>query len=128
MLLAACVMYVCVGGWGGGQACFTVTLIGQMYNAYLVTQHKKKLLAELRKVTHFVHHVISRADGVHLDVMIVIVIVKSCRCRSGLDQVMEERDKLRSDLADALSRNALMAAEVDERHAQLEKSYEARLQ
>ena len=40
----------------------------------------------------------------------------------------EERNKLRSDLADALSRNALMAAEVDERHAQLEKSYEARLQ
>ncbi|KAK7505603.1 hypothetical protein BaRGS_00003348, partial [Batillaria attramentaria] len=48
--------------------------------------------------------------------------------RSALDQTSEERDKLKSDLMDALSRNALLAAEVDERHAQLEKSYEARLQ
>nr|KAG5712828.1 hypothetical protein BaRGS_007425 [Batillaria attramentaria] len=47
---------------------------------------------------------------------------------SALDQTSEERDKLKSDLMDALSRNALLAAEVDERHAQLEKSYEARLQ
>ena len=118
-------MCVCVGG-GGDRHVYAVTLIVHMYNAYLVTLHKKKLLVELRKVTHVVHRDVSRADGVYLDVM--IVTVKSCRCRSGLDQVMEERDKLRSDLADALSRNALMAAEVDERHAQLEKSYEARLQ
>ncbi|KAL8588896.1 hypothetical protein ACOMHN_051490 [Nucella lapillus] len=48
--------------------------------------------------------------------------------RSGLDQTREERSKLRSDLADALSRNTAMAAEVDERHAQLEKSFNARLQ
>ncbi|XP_076441857.1 uncharacterized protein LOC143280938 isoform X2 [Babylonia areolata] len=48
--------------------------------------------------------------------------------RSGLDQTSEERNKLRSDLADALSQNVAMAAEVDERHAQLQKSFTTCLQ
>jgi hypothetical protein len=45
-----------------------------------------------------------------------------------LEQTTEEAGKLRLDLADALTRNALMAAEVDERLTQLEKSQEARIQ
>lgn len=44
-----------------------------------------------------------------------------------LDQTVEERNKLRGNLAEALTHNALLAAEVDERHAQLEKTYEAQL-
>ena len=39
----------------------------------------------------------------------------------------EERAKLRSDLADAIAHSTLMAAEVDEGQAQLEKSHEERL-
>ena len=45
--------------------------------------------------------------------------------RKAVDNIATERDKLRNDLSDALSRNAMMAAEVDERHSQLERSFES---
>lgn len=42
--------------------------------------------------------------------------------RCELEAVTEERDKLKSDLADADRRSTLLAQEIDERHARIEKT------
>jgi ninein len=42
--------------------------------------------------------------------------------RSLLESVTEERDKLRNDLTDANNRAAVLAQEVDEHHARIEKA------
>ncbi|XP_076463674.1 uncharacterized protein LOC143295885 [Babylonia areolata] len=68
------------------------------------------------------------AEGTSLAQAATATCLQEILClRSWLDQTREEREKLRSHLADTLSRNSIMAAEVDERHAQLEKSHEERL-
>lgn len=42
--------------------------------------------------------------------------------RSSLEQMIGERDKLRNDLAEANERASLLAQEVDDRHARMEKA------
>lgn len=47
--------------------------------------------------------------------------------RSSLEQQVWATDKLKQDLTEANSRNALLAKEVDERHLQIEQSTEKKL-
>lgn len=42
--------------------------------------------------------------------------------RSSLEQMIGERDKLRNDLAESNERASLLAQEVDDRHARMEKA------
>lgn len=47
--------------------------------------------------------------------------------RKSIDQMIIERDKLRGDVADANTRASLLAQEVDDHHAKLEKSSQAKI-
>jgi len=47
--------------------------------------------------------------------------------RSSVEQGVWAKEKLRGDLAEANARNALLAKEVDERHASMEKTNNAKL-
>lgn len=47
--------------------------------------------------------------------------------RSQVESVHDERDKLKADLADANQRSASMLQEIDDRHANIEKTHEAKL-
>lgn len=44
-----------------------------------------------------------------------------------MEQSREENRKLRLDLSEASARTALLAQEANERHAQLDKSWESKL-
>lgn len=52
----------------------------------------------------------------------------NCTSRAHLEAVTEERDKLRTDLADANHRASLLAQEVDEHHAKIEKASRAEVE
>ena len=47
--------------------------------------------------------------------------------RSTVEQAEAEKKKLRLDLSESTAHNALLAREVDDRHAQLDSSWEKRL-
>lgn len=50
------------------------------------------------------------------------LLVRSC-----LEQMTGERDKLHSDLAEANQRAALIATEVDDRHARMERASQTQI-
>ena len=59
---------------------------------------------------------------------IIITHLPFVSYRTQLDALTDERDKLKGDIYEANQRNALLVKEVDESHANILKTNEAKLQ
>lgn len=85
----------------------------------------KSKIEEPTQTPHFVQYskspnIMDLCDFPHAGNRRLLHELQTLKCE--LEAVTEERDKLKSDLADADRRSTLLAQEIDERHARIEKT------